>query len=135
MTLVTDNMAGYLMQQGRIDVIVVGADRIAANGDTANKIGTYTLAVLAGAPPHPVLRGRAALDHRYRHRRWQRHSDRRRDAAEVTGFRGVRWAPEGVSVANPAFDVTPAGLITGLVTEKGVISRPDTGKIRSLFGS
>jgi methylthioribose-1-phosphate isomerase len=133
-TLVTDNMAGYLMQQGRIDVIVVGADRIAANGDAANKIGTYTLAVLAERHriPFYVAAPLSTIDIAI--------ADgsaipiEERDAAEVTGFRGVRWAPEGVSVANPAFDVTPAALITGLVTEKGVITRPDASKIRSLFG-
>jgi methylthioribose-1-phosphate isomerase len=133
-TLVTDNMAGYLMQQGRIDVIVVGADRIAANGDAANKIGTYTLAVLAERHriPFYVAAPLSTIDLAI--------ADgsaipiEERDAAEVTGFRGVRWAPEGVSVANPAFDVTPAALITGLVTEMGVTDRPDASKIRSLFG-
>jgi methylthioribose-1-phosphate isomerase len=134
-TLVTDSMAGHLMQQGRIDVIVVGADRIAANGDTANKIGTYTLAALAERHRIPfyvaaplstidtVIADGSAIP------------IEERDAAEVTGFRGVRWAPEGISVSNPAFDVTPADLITGLITEKGVISRPDTRKIRDLFES
>ena len=134
-TLVTDNMAGYLMQQGRVDVIVVGADRIAANGDTANKIGTYTVAVLAERHriPFYIAAPLSTIDIAI--------ADgsgipiEERDPAEVTGFRGMRWAPEGVSVANPAFDVTPAALITGLITEKGVISRPDAGKIRSLFGS
>jgi methylthioribose-1-phosphate isomerase len=132
-TLVTDNMAGYLMQQGRVDVIVVGADRIAANGDTANKIGTYTLAVLAGRHriPFYIAAPLSTIDIAI--------ADgsaipiEERDPAEVTGFRGVRWAPEGVSVANPAFDVTPAALITGLVTEKGVIARPDADSIRGLF--
>ena len=133
-TLVTDNMAGHLMQQGRVDVIVVGADRIAANGDTANKIGTYTLAVLAERHriPFYVAAPLSTIDIAI--------ADgsgipiEERDPAEVTGFRGVRWAPEGVSVANPAFDVTPAALITGLITEKGVIERPDAAKIRALFG-
>jgi methylthioribose-1-phosphate isomerase len=134
-TLVTDNMAGYLMQQGRVDSIVVGADRVAANGDAANKIGTYTLAVLAERHriPFYVAAPLSTIDIAI--------ADgsaipiEERDPAEVTGFRGVRWAPEGVGVANPAFDVTPAALITGLVTEKGVINRPDASKIRSLFGS
>jgi len=132
-TLATDNMAGYLMQQGRVDVIVVGADRIAANGDTANKIGTYTVAVLAerhripfyiAAPLSTIDIGMAdgsAIP------------IEERAASEVTGFRDMRWAPEGVSVVNPAFDVTPAALITGLITEKGVIERPDAAKIRTLF--
>ena len=134
-TLVTDNMAGHLMQRGRVDVIVVGADRIAANGDTANKIGTYTLAVLAERHriPFYVAAPLSTIDLAI--------ADggaipiEERDAAEVTGFRGVRCAPEGVNVFNPAFDVTPAGLITGLITEKGVIARPDAGGIRSLCGS
>ena len=134
-TLVTDNMAGHLMQQGRVDVVVVGADRIAANGDTANKIGTYTLAVLAERHriPFYVAAPLSTIDIAIADG-----SDipiEERDPAEVTGFRGVRWAPEGISVANPAFDVTPATLITGIVTEKGVISRPDTNKVRALFGN
>ena len=134
-TLATDGMAGYLMQQGRVDVIVVGADRIAANGDTANKIGTYTVAVLAERHriPFYIAAPLSTID--------MATADggaipiEERDAAEVTGFRGQRWAPEGIAVANPAFDVTPAGLITGLITEKGVISRPDAGKLRGLFGN
>ncbi len=134
-TLVTDNMAGHLMQRGRVDVIVVGADRIAANGDTANKIGTYTLAVLAERHgiPFYIAAPLSTIDIAI--------ADgsaipiEERDPAEVTGFRGVRWAPEGVGVFNSAFDVTPAELITGIITEKGVISRPYTDKIRSLFRS
>jgi len=134
-TLVTDNMAGHLMQQGRVDVIVVGADRIAANGDTANKIGTYMVAVLAERHriPFYVAAPLSTIDLAI--------ADggaipiEERDPAEVTGFRGVRWAPEGVRVANPAFDVTPAALITGIITEKGVITEPDTDKVRSLFAS
>jgi methylthioribose-1-phosphate isomerase len=132
-TLATDNMAGHLMQQGRVDVIVVGADRIAANGDTANKIGTYTVAVLAARHgiPFYVAAPLSTIDLAI--------ADgsgipiEERDPAEVTGFRGMRWAPEGISVANPAFDVTPAALITGLITEKGVINRPDANKILGLF--
>ena len=132
-TLVTDNMAGHLMQRGRIDVIIVGADRIAANGDTANKIGTYTLAVLADRHriPFYVAAPLSTIDITI--------ADgdaipiEERDPSEVTGFRGVHWAPDGVGVANPAFDVTPAELITSLITEKGVISRPEASKIRDLF--
>ncbi len=134
-TLVTDSMAGRLMQQGRVDVIVVGADRIAANGDAANKIGTYTLAVLAERHhiPFYVAAPLSTIDIAIAE--GSAIPIEERDPAEVTGFRGVRWAPEGVSVANPAFDVTPAALITGLVTEKGVVNQPDASKIRSLFGS
>ncbi len=133
-TLATDNMAGHLMQRGRVDVIVVGADRIAANGDTANKIGTYTVAVLAERHriPFYVAAPLSTIDLAI--------ADgsaipiEERDGAEVTGYRNLRWAPEGVTVANPAFDVTPAPLITGLITEKGVIERPDAAKLRALFG-
>ncbi len=133
-TLVTDSMAGHLMQQGRIDVIVVGADRIAANGDTANKIGTYTVAVLAERHriPFYVAAPLSTIDMAIAEGSGIPIEER--DSAEVTGFRGVRWAPEGVGVANPAFDVTPAALITALITEKGVIERPDAAKIRALFG-
>jgi methylthioribose-1-phosphate isomerase len=133
-TLVTDNMAGHLMQRGRIDVIVVGADRIAANGDTANKIGTYTVAVLAArhAIPFYVAAPLSTIDLAIAEGSGIPIEER--DAAEVTGFRGVRCAAEGVAVANPAFDVTPAALITGLITEKGVIAHPDAAKIRALFG-
>ena len=134
-TLATDNMVGHLMHLGRVDIVIVGADRIAANGDAANKIGTYTVAVLAERHriPFYVAAPLSTIDMAI--------ADgsaipiEERDPAEVTGFRGMRWAPEGVGVANPAFDVTPAALISGLITEKGVIARPDAGKIRSLFES
>jgi methylthioribose-1-phosphate isomerase len=132
-TLITDNMAGALMQAGRVDVIVVGADRIAANGDVANKIGTYTLAVLAARHRIPfyvaaplstfdaTLPDGAAIP------------IEQRGAAEVTGFRDLRWAPEGVAVDNPAFDVTPADLVTGLITEKGVVEHPDAARVAELL--
>jgi methylthioribose-1-phosphate isomerase len=127
-TLITDNMAGHLMRTGRVDLVIVGADRVAANGDTANKIGTYTLAVLAARHglPFYVAAPLSTIDRAI--------ADgssipiEERDPAEVTGFRGMRWAPEGVSVANPAFDVTPAELVTAIVTEKGVVRAPyETG--------
>jgi methylthioribose-1-phosphate isomerase len=123
------------MQRGRIDVIVVGADRIAANGDAANKIGTYTLAVLAERHrlPFYVAAPLSTIDTAIADGNTIPIEER--DPAEVIGFRGMRWAPEGVSVFNPAFDVTPAALITGLITEKGVIGRPDASKIRKLFSS
>jgi len=132
-TLITDNMAGHLMQQGQVDLIVVGADRVAANGDVANKIGTYTLAVLAARHglPFYVAAPLSTIDRKV--------PDgaaipiEERAAAEVTGFRGERWAPEGVTVANPAFDVTPAGLVTGLITERGVVAPLDAAGLRRLF--
>jgi methylthioribose-1-phosphate isomerase len=134
-TLITDNMAGHLMQRGQVDLIVVGADRVAANGDVANKIGTYTLAVLAGRHglPFYVAAPLSTIDRNV--------PDgaaipiEERAAAEVTGFRGERWAPEGVAVVNPAFDVTPAALVTGLITERGVTGPVDAEGIRRLFAS
>ena len=132
-TLITDNTAGHLMSLGKIDLVLVGADRIAANGDVANKIGTYTLAVLAQRHriPFYVAAPLSSIDISV--------TDgsaipiEERSASEITGYAGVRWAPEGVSVANPAFDITPAELVNGLVTEKGVVTRPDARKIRALF--
>ena len=132
-TVVTDSMAGALMQAGKVDVIVVGADRIAANGDVANKIGTYTLAVVAArhripfyvAAPistfDPALADGAVIP------------IEQRSPDEVTGFRGVRWAPEGVAVDNPAFDVTPAELVTAIITEKGIVPRPDAVGVAAML--
>lgn len=132
-TLVTDNMAGHLMQRGDVDLVVVGADRVAANGDVANKIGTYMLAVLAARHriPFYVAAPLSTIDLKL--------ADgatipiEERGAAEVTGFRGERWAAEGVTVANPAFDVTPAELVTALITERGVVSPVTPDGIRRLF--
>ena len=132
-TLITDNMAGHLMRQGKVDIVIVGADRIAANGDVANKIGTYTLAVLAerhhlpfyvAAPLSTIDTATASGD---------AIPIEERSPSEITGYGGARWAPEGVAVANPAFDITPAGLVSALVTEKGVLVRPDVDKICGLF--
>lgn len=120
-TLITDNMAGALMRQGKIDLCVVGADRIAANGDVANKIGTYSVAVLAKAHgiPFYVAAPYSTIDTRTRSG-----ADipiEQRDPLEVTTIHGSRSiAPEGVSVYNPAFDVTPAEFVTAIITERGV---------------
>jgi len=132
-TLITDSMAGHLMSRGDVDVVVVGADRIAANGDTANKIGTYPLAVLARRHgiPFYVVAPLSTFDPEIPSGKDIPIEER--PAGEVTGYRRVRWAPDGVSVRNPAFDVTPAELITGIVCEKGVVLAPDREKIRKLF--
>jgi methylthioribose-1-phosphate isomerase len=132
-TLITDNMAGHLMSRGEVDVIVVGADRIAANGDTANKIGTYPLAVLAKRHgiPFYVVAPLSTFD--FKIASGKEIPIEERSADEVTGYRNVRWAPRGIRVRNPAFDVTPAELITGIVCEKGVILAPDKEQIRKLF--
>ena len=134
-TLVTDNMAGHLMSRGEVDVIVVGADRIAANGDTANKIGTYALAVLAKRHgiPFYVAAPLSTFDPKIPDGSHIPIEERAAD--EVTGYRDLRWAPQGVKVRNPAFDVTPAELITGIVTEKGVVLAPDRAKIQALIST
>jgi methylthioribose-1-phosphate isomerase len=132
-TLITDNMAGHLMARGKVDMVIVGADRIAANGDVANKIGTYPLAVLAlrHRIPFYVAAPLSTID--LRTANGKAIPIEERSAAEVTGYAGVRWAPEGVEVANPAFDITPAGLVSALFTERGVVKRPNASKIRGLF--
>ena len=132
-TLVTDNMAGHLISRGEVDAIVVGADRIAANGDAANKIGTYTLAVLAERHriPFYVAAPLSTFDRAIRD--GSQIPIEERPGEEVVGYRGVRWAPEGIAIRNPAFDVTPAGLITAIVTEKGVVHRPDAAGVAKLF--
>jgi len=134
-TLITDSMAGHLMSKGEVDVIVVGADRIAANGDTANKIGTYALAVLAKRHgiPFYVAAPLSTFDPKIPD--GSHIPIEERAAEEVTGYRGSRWAPEGVSVRNPAFDVTPADLITGIITERGVVLSPTREKLQALMTS
>ena len=123
-TLITDNMAGFLMQQGRIDRIIVGADRITANGDTANKIGTYSLAVLAKEHriPFYVAAPLSTIDLSLKTGKSIPIEERKSD--EVTHFKGVQSAPDGTKVYNPAFDITPAQLITAIITEKGVLRKP-----------
>jgi methylthioribose-1-phosphate isomerase len=133
-TLITDSMAGHMMQRGEIDLVIVGADRVAANGDVANKIGTYPLAVLAARHglPFYVAAPVSTIDPEVAS--GDAIPIEERSASEVTGYGELRWAPEGVRVANPAFDVTPAELVTGLITERGVIARPDRAQIERLVG-
>jgi methylthioribose-1-phosphate isomerase len=134
-TLITDSMAGHLMSRGEVDVVIVGADRIAANGDVANKIGTYSLAVMAkrhGVPFYvaaPLSTFDLAIPD------GSQIPIEERPAEEVLGYRKVRWAPKGVRVRNPAFDVTPAELITGIISDKGVVLHPDRDSIRRLIGA
>lgn len=132
-TLVADNMAGHLMQRGEVDLIIVGADRVAANGDVANKIGTYTVAVLAQrhGVPFYVAAPLSTIDLQIAS--GAQIPIEERAAEELVGYRDQRWAPEGVAVRNPAFDVTPAELVTGLITERAVVMRPDLARIRALF--
>ena len=123
-TLITDSMAGYMMNQGRIDCVITGADRITANGDTANKIGTYTLAVLAKEHniPFYIAAPFSTIDTSLKT------SDdipiEERNPEEITHFQGVQTAPENTAVENPAFDVTPHRYITAIITERGIIREP-----------
>jgi methylthioribose-1-phosphate isomerase len=132
-TLITDNMAGHLMAQGEIDAVVVGTDRVAANGDVANKIGTYMVAVLAHRHriPFYVACPLSTIDLSVRSGREIPIEER--SPQEVTGFRETQWAAPGVQVRNPSFDITPAELVTALITEKGVVEAPDANKLRALF--
>lgn len=128
-TLITDSAAGYLMSRGQIDLVIVGADRIASNGDTANKIGTYTLAVLCRAHhiPFYVAAPLSTIDPTISTGKQIPIEERSPD--EVTTVGGVPICPPGTAVLNPAFDVTPARLITGIITEAGILRRPYRGSI------
>ncbi len=132
-TLITDNCAGYLMKQGKIDLIVVGADRIAANGDAANKIGTYALAVMAAyhGIPFYVAAPLSTIDLALPS--GDKIVIEERSPEEVLHFEGQAAAPEGINVYNPAFDVTPAGMIKAIITEKGVVFKPAREKLYKLF--
>ena len=133
-TLITDNMAAHFMRKGQVDLVVVGADRIALNGDVANKIGTYGVAVLARAHgiPFYVAAPISTLDLTL--------SDgaaipiEERAPAEVTHVGGRRLAPEGIRVANPAFDVTPAGYVEAIITERGIARPPYEESLPQLAG-
>jgi methylthioribose-1-phosphate isomerase len=132
-TVITESMAGPLMRAGEIDMVVVGADRIAANGDTANKVGTYTVAVLAhehtipfyvAAPLSTIDLSTPDGDHI---------PIEERDQREVTHLGSSRLTPEGAKIRNPAFDVTPHRYITGIITEKGIFRAPYSDSLRSAF--
>jgi methylthioribose-1-phosphate isomerase len=132
-TLITDNMSGYLMRQGKVAAVIVGADRIAANGDVANKIGTYMVAVLArthkipfyvAAPLSTIDRNTPTGD---------QIPIEERPPEEVTHFQGKRVTPAGVLVENPAFDVTPNRYVTGIITEKGIAYPPFKSSLAKMF--
>ncbi len=133
-TLIADSAAAHLMKTGRVQWVVVGADRICANGDTANKIGTYQLAIAARhhgvkfmvvAPSSTVDMDTAS---------GELIEIEERDPAELLAFRGTRTVAEGVDAWNPVFDVTPHALIDAIVTERGVVERPDADRMRAVFG-
>jgi methylthioribose-1-phosphate isomerase len=131
-TLITDSMAATVLAAGKIQAAIVGADRIAANGDVANKIGTYGLAVLCRAHKVPFYVAAPVSTIDSSARTGKAIPIEERDGREVAHFLGTRVAPEGISVYNPAFDVTPAKYVTAIVTEKGVLRPPFPGAIRKL---
>jgi methylthioribose-1-phosphate isomerase len=134
-TVITESMAGPLMRRGEVDFIVVGADRIAANGDVANKIGTYTVAMMAHAHgvPFYVAAPLSTID--LATPDGEQIPIEQRNAKEVSHLGSTRLAPEGASIWNPAFDVTPAKLIAGIITEKGIARPPYDQSLPALFGS
>ncbi len=123
-TLITDNMAGHVMKKGEVDAVVVGADRIAANGDTANKIGTYMVAVLARQHDIPFYVAAPISTVDLSLATGEEIPIEERASEEVTHVRDQRFAPEGISVQNPAFDVTPNEFITAIITDRGVARAP-----------
>lgn len=134
-TLICDNMAAQVMKEGKIQCVVVGADRIAANGDTANKIGTYNVAILAEAHDIPfyVAAPTSTLD--FSLETGAEIPIEQRASKEVTEGFGKITAPKGVKVYSPAFDVTPAALVTAIITEKGVARPPYTASLQALRDS
>jgi methylthioribose-1-phosphate isomerase len=127
--LICDNMAGQLMKQGNIDMVITGADRIAANGDTANKIGTYSLSILAKEHGIPFYIAAPSSTFDLSIKSGDQIPIEYRTSVEVTTFGKTQVAPEGINVYNPAFDVTDAANITAIITEKGVIEKPNTDEI------
>lgn len=133
-TLITDNMAAYIMAQGRVDAVILGTDRMALSGDFANKIGTYGLAILAqfhGIPFYPAL-PLSSVDPKLQS--GAQIPIEERSGQEVTVIRGQPIAPEGFPAAHPGFDVTPHRLVTGIVTEKGVLYPPFDESLRAALG-
>ncbi|HBT39005.1 MAG: Methylthioribose-1-phosphate isomerase [Thermotoga sp. 50_1627] len=132
--LICDNMAGWAMKQGKVNAVIVGADRIAANGDVANKIGTYTLAVLAKrhGVPFYVAAPTSTIDLNLKD--GSQIPIEERSHTEVTHIGGVRIAAEGVKVYNPAFDVTEHDLITAIITEKGIVRSPYDVNLKRIMG-
>jgi methylthioribose-1-phosphate isomerase len=128
-------MAGAMMQQGRIGAIVVGADRIAANGDVANKIGTYTVAILARehSIPFYVAAPLSTID--FACADGSKIPIEQRNIKEVTHIAGKQMTPDGVSIENPAFDVTPAKYVTAIITERGLARAPYEESLRKLAGT
>jgi methylthioribose-1-phosphate isomerase len=133
-TVICDNMAGWLMKQGKINAVITGADRIAANGDTANKIGTYSLSILAKEHGVPFYIAAPSSTFDLNIKSGAEIPIEQRSAEEVTTFAGTQTAPADVDVYNPAFDVTEAKDITAIITETGVIENPNTVNIARIMG-
>jgi methylthioribose-1-phosphate isomerase len=133
-TVISDNMAGAMMQQGKIGAIVVGADRIAANGDVANKIGTYTVAILAKEHEIPFYVAAPISTVDLACPDGSRIPIEQRNAKEMTHIGGKQVVPDGVEVENPAFDVTPAKYVAAIITEKGIARAPYEDSLRRLTG-
>ena len=134
-TLICDSMAGWVMREGRVQAVVTGADRIAANGDAANKIGTYSVALLAKAHGIPFYVAAPSSTFDLSLASGAEIPIEQRNAEEITNGMGRRTAPDGVQVYNPAFDVTPAEYIAALITEKGIIRPVDTETIGRQIGA
>jgi methylthioribose-1-phosphate isomerase len=132
-TLITDNMAGYFMRYGAIEAVIVGADRIAANGDVANKIGTYGVAVLANRHKIPFYVAAPTSTIDLQTATGDDIPIEERDVNEVTMIGEKRIAPYGIEVRNPAFDITPAELVTAIITEKGIVKKPFKKNLKQLF--
>ena len=131
-TLICDNMAGHVMQSGQVQAVITGADRIAANGDAANKIGTYSVAVLARAHGIPFYIAAPTSTFDFGIQSGSEIPIEQRAGREIVQGFGKATAPDGVAVYNPAFDVTPASLISGIITERGVVLEPTAERINHL---
>ena len=134
-TLICDSMAAWAMRQGRVQAVITGADRIAANGDAANKIGTYALAVLAREHRVPFYIAAPRSTFAFSLACGEEIPIEERDGADITRGFGRQTAPDGIGTWNPAFDVTPAELITALVTERGVIEPVTSQQIAKVLGT
>ena len=132
-TLITDNMSGHLMKKGEVQAVVVGADRIAANGDAANKIGTYMVAVLAKRHEIPFYAAAPLSTIDMKCPTGEQIPIEERSRREITHVQNIQLAPDGIDVSNFAFDVTPHDLIAGIITEKGVARAPFTESLKKMF--
>lgn len=131
-TLITDNMSGYMMKKGLIDAVIVGADRIAANGDVANKIGTYSVAILAKEHKIPFYVAAPISTIDLKIKNGDKIPIEERNRREVTHIKGISIAPTGIKIKNPAFDVTPNRLITAIITERGIARNPFEKSLKRL---